>query len=71
MEREDERATLGADEMDLSRWEAMQAQEEREAEIEAALDECLEKGVSRVSLKALAREAGAVHWALKNSLRKD
>lgn len=42
---------------------------ERELNIEAALNECMEKGVSFESLKVLAMETGAQRWALKNSLK--
>lgn len=43
--------------------------DEREMILEAALTEALDKGVSVESLRVLARECGAVSWALKNSLR--
>ena len=45
--------------------------DEREEMLEAALTECLKAGVSVESLRTLARETGATHWALKNSLRKE
>lgn len=43
--------------------------DEREEILEGALDECLQKGVSREALKTLARETGAVRWALEKSLK--
>lgn len=39
--------------------------------VERALDECLDRGVSRESLRTLARECGMTKWALERSLRKE
>jgi hypothetical protein len=46
-----------------------QAELERERESEEALNEALEKGVSKQALMVLAREAGCVSWALQQSLK--
>lgn len=55
--------------MDEARWHQIELEEERELNIEAALTECMEKGVSFESLKVLAMETGAQRWALKNSMK--
>ena len=71
MERDDYIAETydQADEMDLARWHQIELEEEREANIEAALTEAKEKGVSVESLRTLARESGALRWSLANSLK--
>lgn len=48
---------------------ALKCEEEREMMLEEALDEALDKGVSIDSLRTLARETGATHWALSRSLK--
>lgn len=70
-ERDDDGAAVydGADEMDLARWHQIDLEEERELLTEKALDEAKDKGVSMESLKTLARETGAVRWALVNSIK--
>jgi hypothetical protein len=60
-----------ADEMDLSRWDAMEQSEEREKRLEDALTECQEKGVSVESLRVLAFETGSVRWALEASIKRE
>ena len=46
-----------------------QAEMEREQESEEALNACKAAGVEERYLMTLAREAGCVAWALKNSLK--
>lgn len=58
-----------ADEMDLARWHQIDLEAEREQMTEAALDACLKAGVEVEHLRTLARETGAVSWALRNSLK--
>jgi hypothetical protein len=60
-----------ADAMDLARWHQIDLENEREEMTEKALNECLQAGVSTESLRWLAKETGAVRWALQNSLRKE
>ena len=42
---------------------------QREEELCDALDECVSKGVSRESLRTLARETGMCSWAMRESLK--
>jgi hypothetical protein len=46
-----------------------QAQLDRERELYDALNECASKGISKESLRVLARETGGTTWALQNSLK--
>ena len=43
---------------------------EREMMLEKALDSCKQYGVPIEHLKTLARESGAVAWAIRNSLKE-
>jgi hypothetical protein len=72
MERDDDIGNLydqGQREDDaFADWRATEPAE-REEMLEAALTECLQKGVSREHLKTLVFETGATSWGLKNSLK--
>ena len=58
-----------ADEMDLARWHQIDLENEREQMTEAALDACRKAGVADEHLRTLARETGALRWALEHSLK--
>lgn len=57
------------DEADSQEAQAYQLELERERQTCEALDECVAKGVSRDSLRVLARETGVCVWAMRNSLK--
>ena len=71
MERDDDRAgllDLADEDRRYDDW-LQQEDDEREMMLEDALNACLEAGVDREHLKTLARECGALRWALSKSLR--
>jgi hypothetical protein len=54
---------------DYDDWRQKELDDERELLTAKALTEAKEKGVSVESLKWLARETGALRWALEQSLK--
>jgi hypothetical protein len=72
-ERDDDRAQIYDDldsRADRAYDDWRQAQDdEREMMLEEALNECKALGVSVKHLRTLARETGATHWAIVNSLK--
>jgi hypothetical protein len=73
MELDEEIARLfdGADEdLAYDEWRQRQLDDEREQLLEQALDEAAAKGVCHENLKILARETGAIHWALNESIKR-
>jgi hypothetical protein len=57
------------DPFDAHREWQQRLQDEREIRLENALTACKDAGVELEHLRVLAFEAGATHWALKNSLK--
>lgn len=57
------------DQADDMQAQAHQLELEREEQTCKALDECVAKGVSRESLRVLARETGLCVWAMRQSLK--